>query len=754
MRFNSFRITFGRRVCRATSLPIHSSSNHGPPCFHHHFARLPKIQSRSLFGLFGASQKKTGPAETRPGFSIMLELHQRLGQRARPPAPAELAQAFGDFFRWRLNQTHALEDVEVKHVMATYKYLRKLCKEDAGSGLSDDVLRLALENMVITPEDISNQAAHVQLAGLLFEELSQRREKASEEQESGLLRDKDEANYIKVLSRCGNPHRARTLLEETWAAGKTHGRYGLWLEVIKGFARQRATDEILSTLNCMQNFGLPFKPREHEFITEYYAQRHDFELTKKWYEHPIAGNELPTMRTNRLVLRLCIIQNELEWGDRIFKSMVGSGPKTLGDWGIVFQWALAQGKSVDEIERMMKVMVRRNEEKEVSLNPDSGIINGLIRTAISKNDAYTAERCVALGQRWGVTPDALTFLYQLEYRIQAGDLDGAQSSYSQLRAQDMEEPNNHTASRKLGAVLNKFICALCTQSRPDFEAVMRLVEDMKEDKARFEVETVCALSRIHLQHGGMEDLVDLLNTHVLSYGLQQRASVRDVLVNFCLDPSKSILRVWDTYNILRRIFPEVDIDTRTKLMNNFFERGRSDMACHVFGHMRQQDTGALRPKVDTYVACFEGIGIAGDGESLEMVYNMLKLDTQIEPDTKLNSSLILAFTGCGEARRGLEFWANIVHSREGPTYRSIQIALRACEEAPFGERDAREIWDRLKRYEVEVTKEIFTAYIGALAGQGQYTECVELIEEFKKVPGYPPDTLMYVLPLREIITVC
>jgi hypothetical protein len=683
----------------------------------------------------------------------MWELHQKLGQGARPPAPAELAQAFGDFFRWRLNQTHALEDVEVNHVMVTFKYLRD-SYEDKGFGLSDDVLRLALENMIIVPEDISTQAAHAQLAELLFEELSQRREKASDGQESRVLRDNEVANYIKVLSRCGNPRRARILLEEIWAAGKVHGDpYALWLEVIEGLARQRATDEILSTLDSMQNLNLQFNPRVHQFITAYYAHRHDFELTKKWYEHPIARSELPTKRTNRYVLRLCIIQNELEWGDRIFKSMVGRGPTTLGDWGIVFQWALAQGKGVDEIERMMKVMVRRNEEKEISLNPDSGIINGLIRTAILKNDAYTAERCVALGQRWGVTPDALTYLYQLEYRIKAGDLDGAHSAYSQLRTQDMEEPRNHGAARKLAPVLNKFICALCTQTRPDFEAVMRLVEDMTEIKATFEVATVCALSRIHLQHGGMEDLVDLLNTHVLPYGLQQRVLVRDVLVDFCLDPSKSISRVWDTYNILRRIFPEVDVDTRTQLMKNFFERGRSDMACHVFGHMRQQDTGALRPTVDTYVACFEGIGLAADGESLEMVYNMLKLDSRIEPNTKLNSSLILAFTGCGDARRGLEFWANIVHSREGPTYRSIQIALRACEEAPFGERDAREIWTRLKRYEVEVSKEIFAAYIGALAGQGQYTECVKLIED-EKVPGYPPDTLLYVFSLREIVTVC
>jgi hypothetical protein len=271
---------------------------------------------------------------------------------------------------------------------------------------------------------------------------------------------------------------------------------------------------------------------------------------------------------------------------------------------------------------------------------------------------------------------------------------------------------------------------------------MRLVEDMKDQRVTFEVEAICALSRVHLQRGGTQDVVDLLNTHVLPYGWKKRAAVRDVLVSFCLDQPQTIARLWDTYTILRQLFPEVDVDTRTKFMIEFFERGRSDMACHVFGHMRRQDPGIMRPTVDTYVACFEGIGKAKDKESLEMVHNMLKLDTQIEPNTKLYNSLMLAFTGCGEARRGLNIWVDIVDSREGPAYGSIEIALRACEEAPFGDRNARGIWARLKEYNVKITKEIFAAYIGALAGNAQFEECVKLIEEFEKVPGYAPDAFL------------
>lgn len=673
----------------------------------------------------------------------MVELHQRLRQGQRTPTPTELAKGFGDFFRWHLNQAYALEDTEVDHIMTTYNHLRESYKEDNQFGLSDEVLKLALEKMIVIPDDESQHDAHVQLAEVLFEELLRRQGTASNGKKLEVLEDKYVTGFIQILSQCGHPGRARSLVGENWHAMKAHNDpYALWLWVIEGFAKERATEEILNTIKIMQTHGLAFKRRVHQCITSYYAQRQDVKLTKKWYEHPIVDGELPTKKTVRAVLRLCIKQNELQWGDRIFKSMVEKSLKTRGDWGIVFQWSLAQGKSVDEIERMMSVMVRRGGKNEVGLKPDSKIVNGLIRTAIMKNDAYLAERCVALGHRWGVTPDALTYLYQIEYRIKVGDFDGAQSAYQQLRQEDLEEPKNLAAVPKVARVLNKLVCARCAEPRPYFEAIMRLVEDMKTQKAPFEPETVCALARIHLQRGGSEDLIDLINTHVLPRGLKQRAAVRDVLVDFCLHQPQTISRTWETYNILRHLFPELDVQTRTKFMNEFFNRRRSDMACHVFGHMRQQDVGNARPTVDTYAACFEGIGKAGDAESLELVHNMLKLDHQVDPNTKLYNSLMLAFLGCEEPYQSLQFWADIVDSREGPTYRSIEIALHACRHKDSGDENAREIWDRLRRYKVELNKEICAAYVGALAGSGRYDECVKVIQEFEVSPGYPPDALM------------
>ena len=120
----------------------------------------------------------------------------------------------------------------------------------------------------------------------------------------------------------------------------------------------------------------------------------------------------------------------------------------------------------------------------------------------------------------------------------------------------------------------------------------------------------------------------------------------------------------------------------------------------------------------------------------------MKLDTEIEPNTQLYNALMLAYTGCGMPLTAQGFWEEIVHSREGPSYASIQLALMACEKSPFGERAARDIWGRLKKFEIEVTREIYAAYVGSLAGHNLFGECVKLINDAEKEAGCKPDALL------------
>ena len=707
-------------------------------------ANLRSEQRRYLFGFNRNPQRSQKPIDLDPGLELMSELTKMLEMGTRPPRPDELAEAFKAFFQARIDAPTPLEDVQVQHAMRTFRHLRETYDQVEGFGIGDEELRVALASLGSSlslhasrqSSHNGNSRTHNQLATLLFEELEKRRKRSADRGEMLVPLKEDVLPLIQVFCLSGDSLLARELIERRWYPDLVNSGRSLWVHVLRGFAREDNSEEIVITIERMKNHGVPFDSKAHQSVVLYYTRKRDIPMTKKWYQQPIADSKRPTAHTDASVLRLCLRNDEFEWGAPIFKSMLEKNPDTIRDWSIVFEWASAQGKGVDEIERMMEVMVRRNEDIEKCVHPNIEIFNALVELANSKNDSYTAERYVALAQKWGFQPNANTYLLQLDYRIKVGDLDGARAVYNRLQSENITENEDV-------ALANRLIIAMCAHKGHPVESIMAIVEDLNERKVRLEPETVAGLTRLHLGRDDKHDLIDMLNTHIFHYGLDQRAFIRDIFVEFCLDQSKSTERIWEAYSILVKIFADTEVETRTKLMNEFFDRDRGDMACNVFGHMRQKPAGSgERPTVDTYIAFFEGIAKCRDLESLQLVHNMLKLDPEIETNTKLYNGLMLAFTGCGQPYRALEFWTIIVRSREGPTYSSIQIALRACETMPFGDGDAREIWATLKRFEIKITTEIYTAYSAALAAHDLFQESVNVFDEAEKEIGCKPDALM------------
>ena len=661
----------------------------------------------------------------------MLELKEQLSRGERTPPPEELAQAFLDFFQFKQKNTLLVEDIQAERALTTLEHLQKTHNEAEDFWLTSEEVRMALGALRLSRN--TPYKSHNKLARLLFEELQRRREISADGREKAAPFERDLLLFIRVMSHSGDALYSRDLVEKYWERDMKHAP---WATVLKGLSWENKREEIQKTIEIMKTYDVPFNSQIHQAITTYYATvLEDMDMTKQWYEHTLGSGQSPTPFTNKSVLKLCIKSKEFEWGDSIFKAMLEGKPEDLSSWNIIFQWAAAKGKSVDEIERMMQVMVRKGEERDVFLHPDMDSINGLIELANSRGDPYTAERYVGLGYKWGLQPNARTYLLQMGYRIKVGDLGGARTAYARLQSEEV--PGNED----LGLV-NELIVALCVDKRQNHEAIMGLVEDLGERKARLEPDTVAALSELHLERGEMDDLVDLLNTHAFQYGSEQRAAICKILLQHCLKPSTTTPAAWETYNVLRRTFTETDLPTRVLLMKNFFKRKRSDMATHVFSQMRQQQTRALRPTADTYAQCLSGIAGARDLESLRTVYNMIKLDNTIEPNTQLYNALMLAYSACGDSSRALTFWEDIVHSREGPSYASIQIALRACEGLAVGERVAQGIWEKLKKFEIEVTREIYAAYVGVFAAHNLFDKCVKLIEDAEKEVGYKPDALL------------
>ena len=674
----------------------------------------------------------------------MAKLNSQLAMGARPPPVEDIVQGFLAFFHDRNNTKLPVQAVQVQNAMGAFLHIQKTNTDVEGFGLSNADIRTALRTLQVMPQ-VDNDDGHSQLATILYEELERRRlagspaETHSRITPKGSVLARNLQPYIRALANSGRPEQALALVEQHYLTDLKDMGSGLWIVIIKAFIRKEQEDEVLRTVKLMKSFDQPLDFEIHKAIVTHYAWNDDLKSTKRWYTALDTGT--PTHFTQRVVLSLCIRKRDFKWGDTVLRNLIESpriaGGKTRTDWGMILRWSAAKGKGVDEIERMMDIMIRRNKDlpEEERSSVDIVMINELVEDAMSRDDPYTAERYVALGQRWNLEPDARTYLLQLEYRLRVGDLDGARAAYKRLQAED-------TSDNRDIPLINKLIVTLCNKAQP-YATIMAIVEDLSERQVHFEPSTVAALAQLHLRRGELEQVRTLLSTHIHDYTPSEDASIRDVFVNFILDRDNSEFQAWDAYTILSPTFPETTIQIRTRLMTEFFARGRSDMGTHVFGHMRQQLNRSSRPTVNTYAECFQGLARAGgDFENLQLVHNMLKVDTEIEPDTRLHNALMLAYIACGSAGRALNFWNEIAHSREGPTYSSIQIALRACEVAPFGERTARNIWSRLKRFDIQVTRDIYAAYIGALAGQGAMKECIQLIETAQSDAGFKPDSLM------------
>ncbi|KAF2402393.1 hypothetical protein EJ06DRAFT_473988 [Trichodelitschia bisporula] len=452
---------------------------------------------------------------------------------------------------------------------------------------------------------------------------------------------------------------------------------------------------------------------------------------KHWYTKATASGSSVSAADIDSIFQACLTHKDPEWGWAIIREVTENGrlKEDRDLWDSLFVWSAHNGKSVDEVDRMMEVMGRTNK----TFRPRNQTINSLIAVANARNDSYLAERFLSLGLKWGVKPDALTYLYQIDYRLSVGDVDGAQQAYNQLQGQEVESGEDVPR-------INRLLQAVCATPKPSFERVMKIVDDLSERHARFEPDTVSALSVLHLKRDEYHDVVDLLQTHVGNYSWEERAKVRDVFVNFCLDRRNPIARVWDTYMIFHQIFDETDRKVRTRIMNEFFTRRRADMAVHVFNHMRQHIRPDTVATLDTYVTALVGIGRLGDAESLDLIHNQLKLDLHVDPNTRLYNALMIGYTGCNDASRAMEFWDDIAGSQEGPTTNSILVMFRACEMASFGEVKAQAIWRQLNELDAEITKEMATEYIGALAGNLMLDEAYNMVQnKLEQEYGFKPD---------------
>jgi len=713
-------------------------------------------QRRSFFNfnMFRKARREAKEADMFPGVEQMMELERMQRMRARLPPPQQIEAAV-----WKLTWAKdeikmPLKDTEAQLVLMSLRYLLENNSDYIKSlsyGRLKELARLVTRGGTPTLE------AHVEIGKILYDQMD------ANNREGPLFM--IEA-YSKLLSFAGRTAQARELLlhheaslrgptgreepglsaenddwhadgrsdaRESTEASSVNCRLGrVWSYVLRSAASCDNQEELERTLQILEMRKLEHLPPVIAQLLEMALVQDDAHETRRrwrsyWGKHSgyatkdSSGAWLGRSVDN--VLRWCVASGNIDLGHEVVRDVMEiNPPKPV--WDAVFVWAARTGKGVDEIARMIDVMERSNaslDEPSSKRLPDTTTINALVEFAISKSDPYMAERFISFGRDHGIQPDARTYVLQMDYRLSVSDVDGALNAYTNLQAMDLSWNEDVPA-------VNRLIVALCGSKRHDFDTIMNVAADLSDRRVRFDPTTVSTLSLLHLSRDELHDVVDLLNTHAFHYSSTERAGIRDAMANYCLDPATPTSRAWDAYTIIIRIFDELPRSARTELMTNFFTRARTDMAVHVFNHMRAHSRADTIPTIDTYVTAFTGSARLGDLESLEVIHNQLKLDYNINVNTHLRNALIDAYTKCGRSRRALQFWDDVVASKEGPSYDSIHMALRACEGVPFGDVRAQEIWNRLTRTRVELDGSLWRSYMAALVAEGNVENAVATLE--------------------------
>lgn len=702
---------------------------------------VPSPQCRSLFGLSpqlpvrSVTDSKSTPLQAERAAEVLVGLVQAQRDQTRPPPMKDIARAFNTILHYQYQARTRLSRSDIHLLTEGFSYLQehKFNEEtdtDQQVLLSDADLQQGLSALASSLGKEKFRSDAKALAFMLFSELRQRTEAPGNAGQAPPLSDPAATEtYITVLSSTGGAREAWDILRNS-SEGDVQKN---WLEVIKGLRNEGLGQDIWKAFDEMRAHTGDLSVEAHKLLTISFAKNASLNATKKIYEQTILGNGSPSVEAQVEMARLCIRNKDLSWAEPILTNLraISHDPRV---WDIILVSSAAQGADANEVAALISSLAEAAAENDIT-GPTISNINSLIEYAFSVGDVEAVGDYKTIAKHQGLQPDSKTFLLQLDYEVRIGDLDNAASTYDILSSEDPIEDGSDVP------ILDKFLQALCFSPIPNYELITRIADSLLERDVYLDAETISGLCKLYLQREELEEVLGLLRYRMDSYPRNDRARISQTFKEFIIDERVADQRAFNAYELFRAAFPETPVNDRLPIMHSFFKRKRPDLACLVFGHMRQREDPAARPTPEAYGQCFEGIAKCQDVDGLQMVYNMLKLDLLVEPTTRIRNGLMAAYIACGQPYTAVidHFW-KIMTSLEGPTMSSFALALRACETwIPQGATEARRIIAMMQSWDLEITKEIYDCYIGAIAGQCEFENTIELIEEMENDIGVPPD---------------
>ncbi|PLN80258.1 hypothetical protein BDW42DRAFT_171129 [Aspergillus taichungensis] len=694
---------------------------------------FPHPQYTPRRSLFAFSAPPEAPAPTvlpsEKGLKPMRDLMRALSDKSRGPANGTLTKAFREFFVARAENVEVITGFHSRLLLTTWKYLRaheeELEREEWQMMFSTENLENVL--FVLSETECTDESRPVvlRLARFAFLELCANHGFGPNHISRPAL-----LAYIGLQASQGNPDEARHVVEKFWPRlQKTCP--SPWLTVMKGYAIANDKYHLKKMPEKFDEYGVQFDPASQEELIDVLINQGFLSGAQTIYECRLFHDQEPTLAAKQALIKHSIMRPDQEWARPVFESLrerpIAETIATL------LLWEAASGKGLDAICATVEQWTAENPEVQSSLT--TSCVNDLIEYANSIGNPQLATEFASLIPRWGLEPDTQTHVLQLDTLVQAGDVPGTMEFIVSLG--DITSMAVDSANLPL---MNRLLKMLCLSGQEDalFEQVSFILDPLFANNVRLDSETLAALTHMLLYRHDWEGVSELLRPRLGLYDSEERTRVRKALTNYIMDLNEDSKDVWDIYGLLRIAFPEMGVGIRSEIMSSFFNRGRADLAFLVFGHMRQAEEFSRRPKPDTYARCFQGIARTQDDTHLETVHNMLKLDVEVDLNTRILDSLMLAYAACDKPAKSMEIFREILQSDEGPSDKTIAIFFKMCEKHHNGAQEAMKMMKKVKVLEIPMDRRLYMAYVEALAAQCEFELATQALDRMQEEIGCLP----------------
>ncbi|PGH00803.1 hypothetical protein GX51_05580 [Blastomyces parvus] len=712
-------------LCRqrlALSAPSRAAQHH---CLY-------KIQRRSLFG-FPAVSPADIQSETRKGQSVdhggraIRQLAEALEEQSQS-TPDAIAKAFSSFIQHRLENPIILTAAQAKFLLRAWEYLDSAARENQPT---------SLDRSIVQPEDILNALSRSQWEPLANNDVSAvaksafRKMRPRLESEIGAeeipIQEALYA-YLHILAATGAFREALQVIENYQSS--VFGNAGIkpWIPVAKGALKgePRALDKIFQH---MTKHGIQLDQKTHELLTVAAANEVVEMASKFIYEQKINNDLEPTLAATLAAANAMIWHGKAGWARDLLTAPRRDPTPEVRD--AVLLLAVRKGQEADVVNKKLVDLCSINPDLSSTLT--IATFNKLLEFKILKREYNGIDEIVSLAKTWGLEPDAFTGMSKVIARLDAGDIPGAMCLWEELDLGELIEG-------KAVILWNVIMRQLCqaAQVDPDDETVLAFIDRLLESECSFEAATLEELCRMLLLRHDLEGISELVKPFVSTCSIPGLSQVLKPFAQFIADQNESAETAWEVHELLVQTIPYAPTGFWTNSMKQFFKRGRPDLACLAFGHMRKKIHPQDRPTAQTYAMCFHGLAKTAYPEGIFLVHNMLKLDVEVQWTRSLLHNLMAAYTARGDPEQAMEFFREILHSEEGPSYYSLTLFFRACATYRKGLEEATQMVEKLKSLNLPLNRRAYNNYIRVLSAHGELERASDAISAMRAEIGEGP----------------